>query len=208
MKPSVVTSIPSATASDAEAVPDAQLLLSCLLDGELDDAQREVALRALAQNEEAQRQWAAMHVIGDALRSSEVGCLHRPQFQTRMAACLAAEPRIVAPRWRRERVLRRVVAPGMAIAAAVTVLGVVVLPQFRVFTDSPGAVHVAAEKNQAPLAVAQESGVSSTESSGSDVAQLHRYLQAHREFVPTSGVLPPSTPYLRTSTTAAPGNEP
>lgn len=206
MKPSVATSISSS--ADAE-VADPHLLLSCLLDGELDELQREAALRALAHDEEAQRLWAAMHVVGDALRSSEVGCLHRPQFQARMAACLAAEPSIAAPRWRRERLLRRVVAPGMAIAAAVTVLGVVVLPQLRALGDTPGAINVAAEKNHAPLTVAQENEASSSDNAaGAEVAQLHRYLQAHREFVPTSGVLPPSTPYLRTSTSVAPGNEP
>lgn len=161
-----------------------EVLLSCLVDGELDDAQRERALQRLTQETHLQRHWALMHVVRDALRSRDTAGVHRDEFHERVLMRVAQEPSIVAPRWSRERLLHRWAVPGLAVAAATAVLSVVVL-QLR--EPQPALVAVQTE----PVPVAQD-------------RPLHPYLQAHREFVPTGGVLPPSTPYLRTSSAAAP----
>ncbi len=188
-------------AENSEPPSDA-LWLSCLMDGELDGDRCDQVLQQLMRDGSSQRLWMDMHIVGDALRSSEVACLHDTRFCERVQARLAEEPRIVAPRWGRERVVQRVVLPGMAVVAAVAVLAVVVLPQLRE-GQKGGSGHGGG--------VGLSAGVASSSASASaspDNLQMHRYLQAHREFVPTAGVLPPSAPYLRTSAAAEPRREP
>ncbi len=200
---SKLSSAPRTPAQDTE--PD-EVLLSCLIDGELDGEQRDRVLQQLMRDDKTQRLWADMHVVGDALRSHEVACLHQAQFHARLQVRLAEEPHILAPLWRRERVLQRFIAPGVAVAAAVAVLAVMVLPQLRGGQAGNGS-DVGLNAGMAlPSAAPEraEGGVVAT----SNALPMHRYLQAHREFVPTGGVLPPSAPYLRTSAAVEPRREP
>ena len=187
-------------ANDAETALDA-FQLSCLLDGELDGPERDRVLDRLMHDADAQRLWSTLHVVGDAIRSSEVACTHHTQFQARLAACLANEPAIVAPRWARERqrVLRRMVLPGAAVAAAAVMLMVVAVPQLRGGAGDTSALTAADSKavpvSGTPPAVAS---IPASTTPAANSRPTYPYLQAHREFAP-GGVLPPSAPYLRTS---------
>lgn len=176
----------------SDADPDA-LNLSCLLDGELDGAERQRVLDRLLHDADAQRLWSAMHVVGDAIRSSEVACMHRTQFQARVAACLAREPAVVAPR--PQRMLRRMVLPGAAVAAAAAVLMVVAVPQLREGATDQAPLTATATK---ALPVAARDPDSAVITASVSSRPIQPYLQAHREFA-QGGVLPPSTAYLRTS---------
>jgi sigma-E factor negative regulatory protein RseA len=188
----------------AEPMSDA-LALSCLLDAELGAAAQARALDRLLSDSAAQSQWTAMHLVGDALRSSEVGALHRSAFVARCSVRLAAEPTIAAPRWARERrLVRRVVLPGTAVVAAAAMLAVVALPQLR-GTSQPAAVATnAPASTNNPAAAPTVAAVTAVQPSAASGPQTVRpmapYLQAHREIAP-SGVLPARAPYLRTSTT-------
>lgn len=179
---------------------------SCLLDGELDAARGRSCLDALCGDEAAQSDWALWHVVGDALRSSEVAALHAPRFGRRLAEALAAEPAIVAPRPQllRGRAVRRVVLPGAAAAAAAIVLAVVAVPMIQ-GTVAPDTV-----AGKTEIARVSAPAVAQPESRGSlpvvvvdRSPQLDAYLQAHREMSGGMG-LPRTTHYLRHASAASP----
>ncbi|HEU0203546.1 MAG TPA: sigma-E factor negative regulatory protein [Burkholderiaceae bacterium] len=162
--------------------------LSCLLDGELDAAACAALIERLRSDEQARLHWSLLAAAGDAMRSSEVAACHSAGFGARMAAALAAEPTIVAPRrWGQRRLIYRVVLPGAAVAAATLVLGIVAVPQLRQQEPvlSAGAVPIEA-------AVAASSAEAD--------AGLEDYLVAHREAAGGT-VMPRSAAYLRTANT-------
>lgn len=92
---------------------ESESALSAFIDGEQ---------TGLPEGEQAalRRDWDAYHLIGDVMRSEELGMAVSARFARNLAAALANEPSIVAPR---ARPVRRAVArygvPGMALAAAV-----------------------------------------------------------------------------------------
>ena len=161
--------------------------LSSLIDGELAPPAYYVLLERLRLDDAARRDWEWMNAASDALRSNEVAALHSSQFTTRFAQSLAAEPPIVAPRAARKSgsLVRRVVLPGGAVAAAVLV--VIALPQLRSTTEPQSvAVQTApAPVNEPPAELLRS-------------AELEAYLAAHREFA-VGALIPRSAPYLRTS---------
>lgn len=215
------------TAPPADASADeARLreLISCLMDGELDEqaaADRQRCLERLCADEYARSDWALWHLCSDALRSSEVAALHATSFSARVSAALASEPAIVAPRAlasapeARHRMIRRVMLPGAAAAAAVAMLTVVALPMLR-GTDGVAPVEVAgvggvsqpsgtlirtvpvsaAVVRDLPASMAQRARTM-------DPSRFDIYLSAHSQMSGTLG-LPRTSPYLRQSGAADP----
>lgn len=118
-------------------------MISSLMDGELDASDRTRCLDRLCRDEAAGADWAAWHLVGDALRSSDVAVLHAQAFAADLARRLAAGPAILAPhpRMSQGRLIRRFVMPGAAAVAAVAVLAVVAVPMLR--EVEPGRVEVA-----------------------------------------------------------------
>jgi sigma-E factor negative regulatory protein RseA len=182
--------------------------LSCLVDGELEAASCPALLQQLCSDPAARRQWTLMHVTGDALRSTEVASLHSEGFAARFASALEAEPAIVAPRAGRGRFVRRVALPGVAVAAAATVLVFVAVPQLR---DPAGPATVAslppAARPAAPVAAPAAAEPASAAAAPrapvvvvERLPELDAYLAAHREQSGTAVMLR-SAPYLRTSAT-------
>jgi negative regulator of sigma E activity len=167
---------------------DCREALSCLIDGEIDRAECASILDRICADPRVRDQWALLHAAGDALRSSEVAALHSNAFVGRVAAALAGEPTILAPRALARRRYHRVLIPGAAVAAAVALLAVVAVPQLRGSGEMP---QVATVTPAAPASEPQPVEVAR-------VPELERYLRAHRELA-GSLVMPQSTPYLRTS---------
>jgi sigma-E factor negative regulatory protein RseA len=191
-------------ARDSEAV-------SSLLDGELDAEHCRSLLAAVCTDRALRSQWIAFHVVGDALRSSEVAAGHSADFGDRVAAAVALEPTVLAPAAARVRAtrLRRYALPGLAVAASAAVLGFIVVPMMQ--APSP-AVQQAALPAAAVVAggIAQSNPAVATAAAGraaSTVANaraFQAYLLAHREM--TSGAaLPRATPYLRPAADSADG---
>jgi sigma-E factor negative regulatory protein RseA len=200
-------------ASDGQPNDATLEALSCLMDGELDATHCSGLLKKVCSDPQARRQWTLMHITGDALRSSEVASLHSEAFVARLAAALDAEPAIVAPQASRgsRSFVRRVALPGVAVAAAASVLVFVAVPQLRDPTAGSGAVLTmspATSSQSAPAQVASTAGEASPSSAGTPngtvaiqrLPELDAYLAAHREQSGTSMMLR-STPYLRTSAT-------
>ena len=73
--------------------------ISALMDGELPDADQELALAAL-QETDGRQAWELYHLAGDALRTADTPALS-PGFRERLAERLAAEaappPRAAVP---------------------------------------------------------------------------------------------------------------
>ena len=93
--------------------------LSSLMDGELDTAETDRAIRTCCASEDNQRNWYLYHAIGDAMRGQAPRKLEMPDD---VFASLKTQPTILAPR-------RRIQAPyvriAMAAAASVATFGVV-----------------------------------------------------------------------------------
>ncbi len=168
-----------------------ELQLSCLLDGEVDEAGCRELLERLRRDGDADRSWELLNCVGDAMRSAEVAAWHRPGFVARVAEALEREPTVLAPAASaRSSGMRRWVLPGAGLAAAAAVLLAVGLPG-EINPSMDVALRTPASA-PAPASVAAGS---------LDVARLpalERHLAAHRELADSS-LMPNSTPYLRTS---------
>ncbi len=198
------------TASSCGDAPPLGETLSCLIDGELDPAECARLLGRVGTDQVARREWLLLHVAGDALRSSDVACLQSDRFLRRVGAALDAEPPIVAPRAGRDRarLIRRVVLPGAAVAAAATMLTVIVVPQLRgdapstpQTAEAPAARDASASAQAAPPAAPAQVAASPAPSEIRRLAELEAYLAAHRELAGGS-MMPRTAPYLRASVPA------
>src|SRR5262245_51021239 len=88
--------------------------ISALMDGELDDRSAAVAIQALEGDGEAREAWRTYHLISDALGKSR---MLSEGFSSRVAAALAKEPTVLAPRRRPVGEPRRWVALAAGVAA-------------------------------------------------------------------------------------------
>jgi sigma-E factor negative regulatory protein RseA len=88
--------------------------ISVLMDGELDDKSAAMTIDALESDGEARDTWRTYHLISDALGKSRV---LSEGFSGRVAAALAKEPTVLAPRRRAAAEPRRWVALAAGVAA-------------------------------------------------------------------------------------------
>jgi sigma-E factor negative regulatory protein RseA len=94
--------------------------LSSLMDGELDPAEAERAIRSCCGNDELKLKWQAYHLIGEAMRGegAPAGASTR-----RIMAALAGEPTVLAPRRRLTASAGRIAFAAAASLATVAVVG-------------------------------------------------------------------------------------
>lgn len=150
--------------------------ISALADGELDPGQAKRLLERLHQDGELRAAWDRYHAIGDAIRSEAMAAPMRPDFATRMAARLDAEPPLLAPK---RKLLARVGAWPTALAAvAAAGFGFVLAPGLFGGADTPagGMVQVAGRSPAAQGAVlAEASGLGAVAQAGvADYIRLHQ----------------------------------
>lgn len=164
--------------------------LSAFVDGEGLDAPASFA-ELLAEFDHVDRStWSAYHLIGDALRSDDLA-VHPAKSDTFLAgfaARLEAEPHILVPAQAASgrgasAVLRRRVAPALAIAAAAAMLSWAVIPQWHGF-GSQGTVQTAATgtNGDGVQSVAMANVPGAAEGNIIRDAQLDQYLEAHQQF--------------------------
>jgi sigma-E factor negative regulatory protein RseA len=162
--------------------------ISALMDGELDDQTAARMLEVLASDREARDAWSTYHLISDALGKSR---MLSEGFSERVAAALAAEPTVLAPRrlgGAREPRRWVALAAGVAAVSLVGWLG---------FAPQQPAVQVAkapapvVPKEAKPAVVALPSGTND-------------YLLAHQAFSPRMSLVG-MAPYVRT--VSEPGRE-
>ncbi|HUK04819.1 MAG TPA: sigma-E factor negative regulatory protein [Burkholderiales bacterium] len=107
--------------------------ISALMDGELDGREAAGALESLRSEGEARETWRTYHLIGDAMHDA-----HRLSggFAIRLAARLAAEPTVLAPRRSVGRVLEQ---HRWQVLSAAASLAAVAFVSVTFFSQEPAA---------------------------------------------------------------------
>lgn len=158
--------------------------ISALLDGEVNDLERERVLRALDQNAGLRGTWERYHVAGTALRR-ELGMLVSPGLADRIHARLRDEMPARSNSFAQMLASRRLlkIGAGVAIAASVATVAILSLPPVvpslsplaRLASTPRGAGAPATVADARPTAAEQQRALSP-------------YLVRHGEFAPAAGM--------------------
>jgi sigma-E factor negative regulatory protein RseA len=151
--------------------------ISALMDGELDSAETEVIIARIKSSEDYRAGWEVFHLIGDTLRQNYP---LSARFTERLGRRLAQEPTILAPRRRRPSKIARVTMPLAAAAAAVAMVGWLVLSTHQ-GAESPGTGPMIATNTPQATPVNYQTPVSPVPDS-----RLQDYLVLHHPFSPGS----------------------
>jgi sigma-E factor negative regulatory protein RseA len=157
--------------------------ISALMDGELDDKAADAVLAQVKQEDELLANWAMFHAISEALRRSDRGDWHSPDFFPKFRERLANEPTVIAPRqFLRSR--SKPVTYALSVAASLAAVALVVW--VAGFGESGERALLA--RKDAPALVGQ---------TGETVSEYVRdYLIAHQEFSPSTA-MQGVAPYVR-----------
>jgi sigma-E factor negative regulatory protein RseA len=178
-------------ASNSEMARVSAERVSVLVDGEMTQAEAEAAIRAVCADPSLRNIWHELHLAGDALRSHEVAACDAEGFCARVAAAIASEPTILAPRaMRSSRDSRRYWISGMAVAASIALIGFGAVPLLR----SPETTVVA--NSGPPVEVSAQIALPTIVTARGSNPAITRYLAAHRE-LGGGTVVPGAAVYLR-----------
>jgi len=183
--------------------------ISALMDGELDGSETTRALDGMKDHPELAHAWSTYHAIGDAMRRERVGAT---DFASRVAARLADEPTILAPRRAWKGTVTRLGLPALAAAAAVATVTWMVAgtqpqtavpatvaqtpsAQPAVATAPPSATPAVAV---APMLVSLEPGIPY------DRSVMTQYIMAHQEYSPNT-LMQGVVSYMRTMASGSSG---
>jgi sigma-E factor negative regulatory protein RseA len=166
--------------------------ISALMDGEADGQEAHQAMLRLKDTAEVRETWAEYHLIGDVMRGDALPAFDVSQ---RVAAAIANEPTVMAPRSSRAG---KPMTYALSAAASLSAIAVVGWMAFSTTTFTNPAVDVA----RAPAATAAQPEVQLV-SSPSD-GQMNEYLLAHQGVSPSTS-LQGVAPYIRTISTASAG---
>ena len=172
--------------------------ISVLLDGEMDRIEAAAAIAALCADPALRRHWHELHRAGDALRSDEVAASDAEDFCARVAAAIAAEPTVLAPRAApASSGLRRYWMPGVAVAASAAAVAFVAVPLMRA-PDTASIAKSSAPAAVATLEVSAQKQLPTIANARGLSPSFNPYLAAHRELISPS-VVPRATVYLRSA---------
>jgi len=171
--------------------------ISVLMDGELDEYESQGQLKRLKDDPEFLRGWHAYHLIGDAMRGE------RPLsagFNERLAARMAAEPTVLAPR----RSPKRQAAYALSAAASISAVALVGWVAFVNYPQAPAPqiaqVPVAAPVAAPPAVTVTPPAPAPQLASVSSEGKMNEYLMAHQEFSPSTAIQG-LAPYIRSVST-------
>ena len=164
---------PATHKTDADVELSDELLISAYMDG--DPAPHPDALATL----QGRQAWDVYHLIGDTIRSNELGIVTHHSLAIRISQAIESEPALAAPvrseamqarqsikvSNHRAGVMRRIVWPSLAMAAAVASVVWVARPLFIPDQGVAPMQSIAAAEPAKPV----------------DPAAVNDYLQAHRQ---------------------------
>jgi sigma-E factor negative regulatory protein RseA len=155
------------------------------MDGELSGHQTREQFTRVKQDTELHHCWDTFHLIGDVMRGEPA--LSR-EFEQRVAARLASEPAVLAPR---HRVASRFATYALSAAASVSAVALV---GWIAFFNNPLAPQpdLARAPTTPPPAAAPAEQLASVPSDG----KMNEYLIAHQEFSPSTEIQG-LAPYIR-----------
>lgn len=168
--------------------------LSALVDGEQGPTTLPSILDALEHDTELAARWGRYHLISAALRGEPV----RHEFlgvAPAVAARLAAEPTVLAPRRRRPALLAAAIGPlaGAGLAATAAFVAVFAVPVLNELDPgsgaAPPATRVAVGTQRRPPQFTLEGSSQRWHISEPDIEnKLDRFLVNHQEMAPASGI--------------------
>lgn len=175
--------------------------ISVLMDGEFDEGQAHLEIGRIRQHDELRRSWDTFHLIGDALRGERP--LSR-DFTERLAARLAQEPAVLAPRL---RVARRVVAYALSAAASLAAVAVVGWMAFSTLTATTTRPELARAPAPAPAPAPVLASTPAPQlASVPDEGVTNEYLLAHQVFSPSTAIQG-VVPYIRSVSASQPARD-
>lgn len=178
--------------------------LSALVDDEVSEHEISIEINKLKQNPENQDIWASYHLIGDAMRN-ELGPLHDLNMARMISQRLESEPVVLAPGAVKQGSGKKRALTGLAIAASLTAVAVVMAPQL-INPGSSEAPDQLASNTQLPIS--NQKTASNTIHVAEDgtrwellqkpkvESRLNDYLLNHQGFSPSSnikGIMPYAT---------------
>jgi sigma-E factor negative regulatory protein RseA len=159
--------------------------ISALMDSEMDDRSAAATIDALARDSEARGAWRTYQLISDAMRG---GRLLSDGFGARLAARLAGEPTVLAPRsaaWQSEPRRWYALSAAASVAAVALVGWMAFGPQPQLVPAAPPAPHAQPKpETKPPVMVPMPTAAND-------------YLLAHQGFSPRMS-LQGIAPYVRT----------
>ena len=169
--------------------------ISALMDGELERHEAAALLDALRTEGEMRDAWRTYHLIGDAMHDTR---MLSPGFAGRVAARLAAEPTVLAPRLApAERPRWQLLSAAASVAAVAMVTSV-----WFVLQDGADPASRMAQSNQAAPLAAAPVAVQATAKTSAPAALVpppdsaNDYLYAHQGYSPRNS-LQGAAPYVR-----------
>ncbi len=172
--------------------------LSALVDDEMPQAEISGEISKLCRNEQAQACWSRYHLIGDAMRR-EIGSLYRPGLAQAISRQLEEEPVVLAPAAiKRQDSMRRKTLTGLAVAASLTAVAVVMAPQLinPEGADVPPAVAAQPAAGNQTYFIAQDGTRWEMLKKPAVESRLNAYLVNHQERSPSNnikGIMPYAT---------------
>jgi len=159
--------------------------ISQWMDGELSGHETREQLTRIKQDAELHRNWGLFHLIGDVMRGERA---LSQDFGQRVAARLASEPTVLAPR---HRGASRFTTYALSAAASVSAVALVA---WIAFFNNPLAPQpdLAQAPTTPPPAAAPSEQLASVPSDG----KMNEYLIAHQEFSPSTEIQG-LAPYIR-----------
>jgi sigma-E factor negative regulatory protein RseA len=165
--------------------------LSLLMDGGLDTAARAEVVHRLSGDPELRAVWNRYHLMGDALRGEpltrEILCI-----ADRVRDALADEPVVLVPRWQRLPRSWMVPIAGVALAASVAGLALVVGPGLLggdTALAPAGQGSLAQEQDKPPTVLyLDRAGTNWNLKRPEMESKLNSYLVNHQEYAPASGM--------------------
>lgn len=173
--------------------------LSALVDDELPRGEISGEIQKLCNSEQGRATWSRYHLIGDAMRR-EIGSVYTPSLAQEISRRLQDEPVVLAPNaLKKPQAISRKTWGGLAIAASVAALAVVMTPQL-ISPDSGEAPQQVAAAKPIPqnntLYVAQDGTRWELLKKPAVESRLNAYLVNHQELSPSSnikGIMPYAT---------------
>jgi len=155
--------------------------LSALLDGELPDAEAEMAVRRLTRDTELRSMALRYSLIGDAMRN-ELPAARPADLVDRVRAELDKQPEAVPATTAPARTSGFArAAGGFAVAASVAVAALVALPGRQLDETPPPTLSATEVASPSPE---QRFGVQSARAAGGGPDRLTRYYVNHTEYAP------------------------
>ena len=153
--------------------------ISAFADGELPNDEVPAVMAVLRATERT-ADWDIYHQIGDVLRSETMAAPLSARFTENLAARLAAEPPLLAPKPRLVDRLRPA-WPVAAAAMAAALTGFVIAPQFM-RTDAPKSAIVTAAESVSHSSVIAKTDIPA---SSDDTYVLNDYIRIHHSSHPS-----------------------